>query len=473
MRFLHAADIHLGYQQYGSAERYNDFARAFGHLVDDALARRVDYLLLAGDLFHQRTIDPGTLLQATYHLQRLRDAGIPVIAVEGNHERPHYLEKLSWLDYLAETGLLIVLTPAYHGGAMALERWTEQTRVGAYVDLADGVRVIGAKYYGAATGRVLQDLQRALPDLPGEKPAYTVLMLHAGLEGILDHYSATVSRAQLEVLRPHADYLALGHIHKPFIQDDWIYNPGSIETVSMTEVEWGDRGYFVVDVDSSAGRHRVTRVRSRRRAFERHFLPVDRYDTPEELLRGLEGLLADKAPPEVAASEPVVELQLFGVLGFDRAELDLARLEAMTREAFHAIVCRVRDATERSAFDIRLSDGMSRAELERHVLEELIERDVRRLHDSAAWAGLTIRLKQLALSGRPPEEILDELRAFRDALPEEAQLEAATPPAAPSASPPDVDSPVGAETIAGGPSGGVAAGGATGTGEASEGGAGC
>ncbi|MHB8060843.1 MAG: hypothetical protein ACYDHO_08435, partial [Gaiellaceae bacterium] len=114
----------------------------------------------------------------------------------------------------------------------------------------------------------------------------------------------------------------------------------------------------------------------------------------------------------------VVELQLIGVLGFDRAELDLTRLETMTREAFHAVVCRVRDVTERSAFDIRVSDGMSRADLERHVLRELIERDVRHLGDSAAWADLTVRLKQLALSGSAPEEILTELRTFRDAAPE-------------------------------------------------------
>jgi hypothetical protein len=82
----------------------------------------------------------------------------------------------------------------------------------------------------------------------------------------------------------------------------------------------------------------------------------------------------------------------------------------MTCEAFHAVLCRVRDVTERSAFDIRLSDGMSRADLERHVLRELIERDVRHLDDSAAWADLTIRLKQLALSDAAPEEILSELR---------------------------------------------------------------
>jgi len=430
LRFLHAADIHLGYQQYGSAERYNDFALAFGHLVDDALAQRADYLLLAGDLFHQRTVDPGTLLQATYHLRRLHDAGIPVIAVEGNHERPHYLEKLSWLDYLAETGLLIVLTPVYQGGVMVLERWNEHDRVGAYIDLPGGVRVIGAKYYGAATGRVLQDLTQvlsggALPDPPGGRPAYTILMLHAGLQGILDHYSATVSRAQLDVLRPYVDYLGLGHIHKPFVQDDWIYDPGSIETVSMTEVDWDDRGYFIVDVDLAARRHAVTRVRSQRRAFERLHFPVDRFDGPEELERGLEARLKREATPGKVAAEPVVELHLFGVLGFDRAELDLSRLGAMTQEAFHAVLCRVHDTTDRGPLDIHMSDGMSRTDLERHVLRELIERDVRHLGDSATWADLTIRVKELALSGGSPEEVLNELRAFREALPE-------SPPGEPS-----------------------------------------
>jgi len=441
IRLLHAADIHLGYQQYGSPQRYHDFALAFGHLVDDALAQRVDYVLVAGDLFHQRTVDPLTLLQATDHLRRLRDAGIPVIAVEGNHERPHYLDKLSWLGYLAKTGLLIVLTPEYHDGTMVLEPWNERDRTGAYIDLPGGLRVIGAKYYGATTARVLQDLGRAIPELPGGRPAYTVLMLHAGIQGVLDHYPATVSRAQLDVLRPYADYVALGHIHKPFIQDDWVYNPGSIETVSMSEADWDDRGYFLVDVDPAMGRHVVTCVRSRRRPFERLSFAVDYCHGPEEFYTGLARFLGERATPERAAAEPVVELNLFGALGFDRTELDLGRLEAMASEAFHAIVCRVRDTTDRSPLDIRMSEGMSRADLERHVLSQLIKQDGQHQSDSAAWADLTLRLKQLALADSRPEEIIAELRAF--------------PVVAPPEGPPDASAAACVRAPAGGPSGGV------------------
>ncbi|MBN1260726.1 MAG: AAA family ATPase, partial [Anaerolineae bacterium] len=54
MHFLHIADIHLGYQQYGLSERFNDFSHAFLHLIDEALARQVDFVLLAGDLFEKR-----------------------------------------------------------------------------------------------------------------------------------------------------------------------------------------------------------------------------------------------------------------------------------------------------------------------------------------------------------------------------------------------------------------------------------
>jgi len=97
-RFIHAADIHLGYEQYGSSERYNDYYRAFAWLVDHALTQRVDFLLLAGDLFNRFAIDPRTLYHATHELERLHAAGIAVVAIQGNHERPHYLDKFCWLE---------------------------------------------------------------------------------------------------------------------------------------------------------------------------------------------------------------------------------------------------------------------------------------------------------------------------------------------------------------------------------------
>jgi DNA repair exonuclease SbcCD nuclease subunit len=62
-QFIHTADIHLG-KTYRSAtdeaERYEDFFRALGGMVADAIAEQVDFVLIAGDLFHTGQILPRT-----------------------------------------------------------------------------------------------------------------------------------------------------------------------------------------------------------------------------------------------------------------------------------------------------------------------------------------------------------------------------------------------------------------------------
>jgi DNA repair exonuclease SbcCD nuclease subunit len=434
-RFLHAADVHLGYEQYGNKERYNDFGRAFEHLVHDALDQRVNAVLLAGDLFHKHALEPQTLLQATKILRPLKDAGIPVIAIEGNHERPHLLEnppspdsetshlvrsrstqgrtRFTWLDYLAELGLLVVLDPAYENGEVLLDPWDGST--GAYIDLPCGARVMGMRFYGGMTPRVVAGLGTALGRLPGPRPLYTILMLHAGLEGILDNYSATLTRAQLEPLRAHADYLALGHIHKPFVQDDWIYNPGSLETNSTAEVEWEDRGYFLVEVDPSrTPAHAVTRILGKRRAFERLSFSVGEHESPQALYRALEAYLRREATPERVARHPVVELHLTGKLPFEHVDLDAKHIQDLVEETFAPICFLLKDTTSSLEFDIHLDDTMTRADLERHVIRELVERDVRHRGQSERWANMVLNLKRLALSDSRPEEIVNQLRSFRD-----------------------------------------------------------
>lgn len=85
-KFLHTADIHLG-KTYrtstGEAERYEDFFRMLGSIVSDAIAEQVDFVLIAGDLFHTGQILPRTFARTIETLQPLKDAGIPCIAVEG------------------------------------------------------------------------------------------------------------------------------------------------------------------------------------------------------------------------------------------------------------------------------------------------------------------------------------------------------------------------------------------------------
>lgn len=406
MKFLHAADVHLGYNQYNDKERYNDFGRAFLSMIDAALAARVDFVLLAGDLFHERDLDPRTLLQAVSGLRKLQDQGVPVLTVEGNHERPHWNDAFSWLDYLAQIGLIINLSPWYEHDEMIVAPWSADTHRGAYYDLSCGARVYGCRYYGASTARILEELGRQVA-LRDDQSAYTILVLHAGVEGVLPEFSGGLTHAQLAPLRPLVDYVALGHIHMPFEHNGWLYNPGSLETNSMQEARWPDRGYFVVDVDPATRTHSARLVRGARRAFVRVECNISGIHTPAEVMDKASQLLATEAARE-RVDKPVVELVLKGSLAFASADLPLEPLRLKAQAAFDALLARVQNLTSPPEWEVAAPEDISRVELERCVLQQLIERDERRRARSDVWAGVALRLKDMALHREPPERIIAE-----------------------------------------------------------------
>jgi DNA repair exonuclease SbcCD nuclease subunit len=101
-RVLHTADTHLGYQQYHSPERRCDFLEAFRRVIDDAIESDVDAVVHAGDLFHDRSPELSDLLGAVEVLESLSEAGIPFLAVVGNHEAKRSAQ---WLDLFEAMGL--------------------------------------------------------------------------------------------------------------------------------------------------------------------------------------------------------------------------------------------------------------------------------------------------------------------------------------------------------------------------------
>jgi len=407
-QFLHLADVHLGYQQYGLKERFNDFGRAFEAAVDYALEKAVDFVLITGDLFHKSAVDPPTLLQAVNNLDRLRQAGIPVLAVEGNHDRARYRYGYSWLDFLAEQGYLALLSPLFEEKGMALPPWDGSE--GAYMDIGK-VRIYGLPYLGASIRPVLAELPGALAASRDDHVEFTVLMAHFGLEGEIPGAVGGLAQSEIAPLREHVDYLALGHWHKPFQRQGWVYNPGSLETCSVDECHW-QGGFYHVTVDTGRNpNHTALHVKSLRRPFYRWRFAVDEYPTPQALHRGLKDWLEarsrDMPQPERA---PIVELGLEGILAFDRNDLDLDHIRGLVREVLSPLHVRIRNDTRPVEFEITPGQRLGRAELERCVLRELVMRDARYRGQADAWASLMSELKRMVLAGSEPESIVETLR---------------------------------------------------------------
>ena len=413
-KFLHMADCHLGYRQYNLSERFNDFGRAFLHVIDVAIAEKVDFVLLAGDLFHKRAIDALTLNQAMHALERLRNAQIPCIAVQGNHEHAYYDEQIGWMEFLNIRQYLTLLDAKYTEGRPTLRQYKRP--YGTFVDPLPGIRVHGLQYQGAGTAKAITSYSECLGDVPRDGVEYSIFVSHAGVEGEVDQMGG-LSMREWACLREHADYVALGHIHKPYTRDEWIYNPGSLETCSTAEVTWQDRGYYLVEVDTMRGegvKHTAKLVANPRRPFERLYLKTDLIDSPETLYKQAHDLMSRRARDLGPArlderTQPVVDLHLNGQLNFDRSALSLAHLEQMAKELLNALHPIIRNDTHSADYRPMPGETMNRQTLERHVLDDLFSRDARFAPRSRKWARLALDIKSLTLDGVSPEMILDEL----------------------------------------------------------------
>lgn len=443
--FVHTADNHLGYEQYGVKERYNDFARAFYAVVDDAIAREADLFVVAGDLFNKRAIDARTLIQAESALRRLKEAGIPAVAIEGNHDRSYYRDGVSWLQFLCWQGLLVLLNPSVREGTPQLTPWDQEAMRGAYFDLVldppgGRMRVYGIPWYGASTARVMEGFARELAATRADEEAagveYRLLLLHTGVEGIVPQLHGLPTRAQFEPLRGLVDYIALGHVHKPYSIDEWLYNPGSTETWGAEESAW-ERGYYVVQVDTAAEagapRHAAELIVNARRPFLRLLFKVDGLGDPASLYEHFERFCRAEArghgmdygadgAPVAAGAEPVVDVGLTGVLGFDSSAVERARLEECVQRHFRPLVVRIHDGTRDTEYDPLgddAGDGRDRStwhQLELGIFQDLLAHDARYQPNAPRWALVLAELKQMALGSEEPASIARRLREARAQL---------------------------------------------------------
>ena len=433
--FIHVADTHLGYEQYGVRERFNDFSRAFWDVTDDAIERKIDFMVIAGDLFNKGAVDAQTLIHAIEGLSKLKQRGIPVIAIEGNHDRSFYRDGISWLQFLCYQGYISLLTPIMKEGTPLLTPWQADSMSGAYIDLMDGrLRVYGLPWQGAAIGRSMEGLVKALAQEEAGNIEYRLLAMHTGIDGMVPRIQGLPTMAQFQALRQHIDYLALGHVHKPYEFDGWIYNPGSTETCSAEESQWDDRGYYYVQIDTERPEsiidpakkervHHAMHLRSQRRPYVRYDLRVDALQDPDALYARLEDYCHREGIDYRDSSvHPLVQIHLVGTLSFDAGALDQARMEDMVRSYFQPLYVRIDNHTNDRDYapDEGELDGRDRSqwyELERRVFEQLVASlDDRYLPAREQWSAVLAELKQRALNEEEPAQIAQYLRDQRATL---------------------------------------------------------
>ncbi|MFP4661986.1 MAG: exonuclease SbcCD subunit D [Halanaerobiales bacterium] len=198
VRFIHAADIHLGsalsvggeYNQEIADHIDNAIYKTFTRVFDQALEREVDFVLLAGDLYDQESRSVKANKFFNEQCLRLAEKDIPVFLVAGNH------------DPLVGYYNILDMPDNVH---LFQENQPETKKV--YDQ--DGeliVAIAGVSYKNRAESR---KIHLGYDSIPG---VWNIGILHSQLENDNKNYIPSSLQELLDMEDFH--YWALGHIHK-------------------------------------------------------------------------------------------------------------------------------------------------------------------------------------------------------------------------------------------------------------------
>ncbi len=217
MKFLHITDTHLGYHQYGLEERARDFFDVFNEAVDIAIEKKVDFVIHSGDFFHTSRPSNAVLIQGLQIINRLKNAGIPIFLIPGNHDRGNKVKDISPLHILRDFG------------ANLIEQGTVEY---------EGIHISGLKYLSKIAlkkiGSIKPVLEKFLEN--GKNSFFHILMLH---QEFTPHfpYGMYLSKE----LPDGFSYVGIGHLHemvKPFKQGTTtVVYPGSTEFTAFSKNE--------------------------------------------------------------------------------------------------------------------------------------------------------------------------------------------------------------------------------------------
>jgi DNA repair exonuclease SbcCD nuclease subunit len=232
-KFIHAADIHLdsplkGLEAHEGApveEIRGATRRAFDNLIDLTVEEKADFLLIGGDLYDGDWKDYNTGLYFVSRMGKLRQAGVKVFLISGNHDAASQITRTMPLPDN------VVHFSSREPQSHSLE------------DL--GVIIHGQSYHTkAVTDNLVSGYPRA------DSHYFNIGLLHTSLTGREGHENyAPCNPDELKSKGYH--YWALGHIHKQEVvsTDPWIVFPGNIQGRHIKEA--GAKGASVVTVDDN------------------------------------------------------------------------------------------------------------------------------------------------------------------------------------------------------------------------------
>jgi DNA repair protein SbcD/Mre11 len=290
VKIVHTADLHIGLESHGPVNphtglprRLEDFLEALDRIVDAAIDKRADLVVLAGDIYKSRDPNPTHQQQFARRLVRLIQAKVPVFILAGNHDLPNAVSRASSIDIFRELevigvtvarapGVRTVETPSGSVVVAALP-WIPRSlmlsQVGSPSTSASDFDQAFVDWIEGQVDELAAGATQARDQAGPSTPVLLVAHVHAreardGAERLLTVGNDPLIPVTRLAIEPF-DYVALGHIHahQELSKKPPAVYPGSIERVNFGE-EREEKGFVVADVQAGACTWRFVPLPTRR-----------------------------------------------------------------------------------------------------------------------------------------------------------------------------------------------------------------
>lgn len=325
LRLLHMADVHLGARhgdlgEAAAKQRERQFA-AYSRAIDVAIEKRVDVVLICGDLFDSNAQPRRSVERAVGELKRLADRNIRSVLIPGTHDgydansiyRAFDLRQMAGLP--SDSNLLTVLTP------------DQPDVVFTDLDLVVYGRVFATKTQPRSP---LEGFDSSIE----RRARYRVGMIHGSLrlEGRVENDDVLFTTEEVAASGLH--YLALGHWHS-FRQGHagattWAY-AGAPEPVAVDQDGAGQVVLLTIEDRDGRPTVQLEAVPVGRTRFRHLDVDAAGLASQDDLCRRL---------MESPDADVVLDVRLIGVAP-ESLDLNLEEVERQVRPAYFGF--RVRD----------------------------------------------------------------------------------------------------------------------------------
>ena len=252
MKIAIISDLHLGFRQYGSLERENDFYNQLSLVKDEINKHNPDMLIIAGDLFDKPNPSPVAI---NAYREGIANIDVDIIcSIKGNHTMILRDNHYSIDDFFGGEdiyGYYFLDDSSFNTQSFALET-PYDLDFSNYKDVK--VQVDGITY---RTNSNIEEFLSVQKDMAEQcsKDFFNILVVHQSFKEFCGFTGEELSIEDLNY-KPY-DVVICGHIHSRFdtvLSDGTIFiQPGSIERMNTTEAQdeqKNGKGFYLLDTES-------------------------------------------------------------------------------------------------------------------------------------------------------------------------------------------------------------------------------